>query len=190
MHWAQYLSLYAKVNKVSAPNDSHGKISLDIPFPGSLEAFTARFTPVSAKTIARFAMFAGRTPALCGNGQLFNIADQSTPTTFQELWPQLTAWFDLNGVEPNRDGQPADGLKPGEYIAKYRHLFLAEDLTQAVANGVGSGASQLDSVGWWLNFDRHLSLTKLKGTGFGEEQDPAIGWLEAFGKFRQAGLIF
>jgi hypothetical protein len=51
------------------------------------------------------------------------------------------------------------------------------------------GSRQLDSVGYWLTFDRQLSLKKLRDTGFEGDVDHVQGWLESFEMFRKAGLI-
>jgi hypothetical protein len=139
---------------------------------------------------------------ICGGGQLFNIADHEVPCTYGELWPRLADWFGLVGVGPLEDSQvrttnlgvgqlPEDSriLPPGEYIAKYKDIFTQFGLKKAVSGGVGAGSQQLDSVGYWLTFDRQLSLEKLKKTGFEEYRDPAQGWIDSFQMFRNAGLI-
>lgn len=49
---------------------------------------------------------------------------------------------------------------------------------------------QLDSYGYWLNFDRHLSLRRLREEAeFSEEARPEDGWYRAFELFRKAGMI-
>lgn len=138
----------------------------------------------------------------CGGGQLFNIADNEVPCTYGELWPQLANWFGLVGRGPPGDSEarlnnlragelPEDTLilTPGEYVAKYRGVFTRFGHRRAVEGGVGAGSRQLDSVGYWLTFDRHLNMEKLKRTGFEENSDPIEGWVDSFRMFRKAGLI-
>lgn len=49
---------------------------------------------------------------------------------------------------------------------------------------------QLDSYGYWLDFDRHLSLQRLRQEAeFTEESKPEEGWYTAFELFRKAGMI-
>ncbi|GKT76435.1 sirQ protein [Colletotrichum tofieldiae] len=115
------------------------------------------------------------------------MADNAMPTKFSEIWPSLANWFGLKGVGPT--GEENDP-KPGEYIDKNKHIFEEKDLGRAMVAGVGGGSSQLDSVGYWLSFDRQLSLERLRSLGFMEEMNPVEGWLEAFEKFREAGIIF
>jgi hypothetical protein len=50
-------------------------------------------------------------------------------------------------------------------------------------------AAQLDSYGYWLTFDRHLSLKRLRDAEFKEERRPQDGWSEAFDMFKRAGMI-
>ncbi|GJC83439.1 hypothetical protein ColLi_06277 [Colletotrichum liriopes] len=115
------------------------------------------------------------------------MADNAMPTKFSEIWPSLANWFGLKGVGPT--GEENDP-KPGEYIHKNKHIFEEKGLGRAMVAGVGGGSSQLDSVGYWLSFDRQLSLERLRSLGFMEEMNPVEGWLEAFEKFREAGIIF
>ncbi|KAM0548457.1 hypothetical protein ACHAPJ_009943 [Fusarium lateritium] len=171
LHWAQYLSLYAH---------NHDK-GAEVPFPGNKEAYHAQFTPVSSRTLGRISIHAALNPSSCGS-KVINMLDRAEPTTFADLWPSIASFFGLVGVAPSGDttAQP-----PSEYIEAHKHL-LGEHGKSA---GVGAGSKQLDSVGWWLTFDRQLSAERLRDVGFVEENDPADGWIEAFGKFREAGII-
>ncbi|KAI0126785.1 hypothetical protein BJ170DRAFT_418903 [Xylariales sp. AK1849] len=181
LHWAHYLSLYA---------NNHGA-GTEVQFPGIEPAYDALCTPVSARTIARFAIYASLHPSTCGGGQLFNVGDRDTPATFREMWSRLAAWFGLKGVGPGTADPAAvkgDEL-PGRYIEKYKGVFEERGLGKAAKAGVGAGSTQLDSVGTWLTFDRDLSLQKLRDVDFGEERDPVTGLLEAFEGFKAAGLI-
>lgn len=153
--------------------------------------------------MARFMIFASLHPETCGGGRLFNIADTQVPCKYGVLWPRLAAWFGLKGTGPveasiaednvlkvgELSKASATALTPGEYVAKYRDIFAQQGRPEAASRGVGYGSRQLDSVGYWLTFDRQLSLDRLKETGFESDQDPFEGWLESFEMFREAGLI-
>ena len=201
LHWAQYLSLYT-VNHGIGPNEVSKPTTVEVPFPGNSAGANALCTPVSSKTIARFMIYASLHPETCGGGQLFNIADNEAPCTLGEIWPQLAKWFGLVGVGPAENMQDQGcalgvgelpqtnlSLTPGEYVAKHRDTFDKHGALNAASGGVGVGSQQLDSVGYWLTFDRQLSLKKLRGTGFEGDNDPVQGWLESFEKFRSARLI-
>ena len=199
LHWAQYLSLYAYNHGVTQGTETPAG---SVPFPGNVAGATSLFSPVSSKTLARFMIYASLHPDEFGGGRLFNVADNSRPCKYGELWPHLAKWFGLEGVVPVEDSQsPSHNLKvgelpqstgslpPGEYITKYRDIFAQQGCPNAANAGVGAGNRQLDSVGYWLTFDRQLSLDKLRKTGFEGDKDHIQGWLEAFEMFRRAGLI-
>ncbi|PWY81646.1 hypothetical protein BO94DRAFT_495981 [Aspergillus sclerotioniger CBS 115572] len=204
LHWAQYLSLYAYNNGIGPHTQAKGENNpVDIPFPGSTAGATSLFSPVSSNRLARFMIYASLHPETCGGGRLFNVADQETPCTYGSLWPRLASWFGLIGVGPAETAQETEhntlkvgevpertsSLAPGEYIAKYRDIFAKYGCPKAITGGVGAGNRQLDSVGYWLTFDRQMSLKRLKETGFEADRDPVGGWLESFAMFRKAGLI-
>lgn len=184
LHWAQYLSLFAHNHGVQQP--SQDTQAVEVPFPGSDAGFGSLHTPVSSHTLGRVAVYASLHPEQCGR-RILNVADSERPTSFRELWPALAAWFGLVGVGPTDEG--SDTLKPGEYVARHRQVFEAMGLSKAASGGVGVGSAQLDSVGSWLTFDRQLGLGRLRAAGYVEERDPVEGWLEAFAKFRGAGII-
>ncbi|KAK2028416.1 hypothetical protein LX32DRAFT_590738 [Colletotrichum zoysiae] len=181
LHWAQYLSLYA----YTRGREDNSDLSLEVPFPGNESCYNSLFTPVSSRSLGRIAVHASLNGAKW-HGKVINIGDSARPTKFSEIWPSLAAWFGLKGVGP---AEINESMKPGEYVQKNKQYFVERGLDKAVVAGVGSGSSQLDSVGYWLSFDRQLSLERLRSLGFMEERDPIEGWLEAFRKFREAGII-
>ncbi|KAJ5649390.1 uncharacterized protein N7484_003113 [Penicillium longicatenatum] len=202
LHWAQYLSLWAYNHGIGPETPGSSTSAVQVPFPGSVAGANSLFTPVSSSTLARFMIYASLHPEICGEGHLFNIADNENPCKYGELWPQLASWFGLVGVGPVEDSQAiGDTLKagelpkttefltPGEYITEHQDKFAALGRVNAVSGGVSAGRRQLDSVGYWLTFDRQLSLEKIRGTGFEGDRDHVQGWLETFEMFRKAGLI-
>ncbi|KAL2816608.1 hypothetical protein BDW59DRAFT_166332 [Aspergillus cavernicola] len=180
LHWAQYLSLYAYNNR----EDNGGTV--EVPFPGNEAGYRSLYTPVSGKILGRIAIHAALNPEQCGQ-KVINMLDKDEPISASDIWPGIAAWFGLKGVGPV---ERKDGLKPGEYISNHRELFAENGKAKALSCGVGTGSSQLDSVGWWLGFDRHFSPARLRSVGFTEQRDPVEGWLEAFEGFREAGIIF
>nr|CAD70323.1 conserved hypothetical protein [Neurospora crassa] len=203
LHWAQYLSLYTYNHGVRPSATEAATSSVEVPFPGNAAGASSLFSPVSSATIARFMIYASLHPETCGGGRLFNVADNETPCKYGEIWPHLANWFGLVGVGPVAEKASAPDnsmgagelpestslLPPGEYVTKYRSIFNQNGRENAATKGVGAGHRQLDSVGYWLTFDRQLSITKLRETGFEGDKDPVQGWLSAFEMFRKAGLI-
>ncbi|CEL11802.1 hypothetical protein ASPCAL14898 [Aspergillus calidoustus] len=188
LHWAQYLSLYAC-------NHRDSDKEAEVPFPGSEAGYRSLYTPVSGKILGRIAIYAALNGETCG-GKIVNMLDQDEPISASDIWPAIAAWFGLKGVGPRSD--PAQepsldedaSLAPSEYIDKYRHLFSENGKPKGLTCGVGAGNKQLDSVGWWLEFDRQFSSERLRSVGFTEQRDPIEGWIEAFEEFRRSGIIF
>jgi hypothetical protein len=176
LHWAQYLSLYAHSQGAGA----------EVVFPGSAQGADALFSPVSGPILGRLAVYAALHPDRCG-ARILNVADADAPTTFRSLWPAIAAWFGLVGRVDDLLGGGV--LKPGEYVAAHKHVFEEKGLGRALTCGVGAGTAQLDGLGWWLSFDRQLSLERLRSTGFTEARAPIDGWIEAFEALRAAGII-
>ncbi|KAL4880272.1 hypothetical protein BJY04DRAFT_79729 [Aspergillus karnatakaensis] len=181
LHWAQYLSLFAFNNK----NQIEKEGVVEVPFPGNEAGYRSLYTPVSGSILGRISIHAALHGEECG-GKVINMMDNDKPVSASDLWPGIAAWFGLKGVGPSDNG----GLKPSEYIDKYRHLFAENGKPKGLTCGVGVGNKQLDSVGWWLGFDRQFSPKRLRGVGFTEQRDPLEGWTEAFERFRGAGIIF
>ncbi|KAL8744445.1 MAG: hypothetical protein Q9184_007996 [Pyrenodesmia sp. 2 TL-2023] len=177
-HWATYLSLYALV---------HGK-GASVPFPGTRKAYTSSYNEASAATIAKCAIWAALHPHRTRGGQIFNIADQAKPESMNERWPVLADYFGLRGIAPlsTADNDEASKvLKPSEFIKKHGHLLEAKGVrSSAVFKG-----DFLDSYGYYLDFDRHLSLDKVRRAGFGEEVDPNDSWVKVFEMLKTAGMI-
>jgi hypothetical protein len=146
-------------------------------------------------------LYASMHPEKCESGQIFNVADNEVPSKYGELWLRLTEWFGLVGKRPAETLQAQNNtlkvgelpqnsnMTPGEYVVKYRDVFAKNGCPNAVSRGVGVGSRQLDSVGYWLTFDRQLDMKRLRATGFNVDKDPVQGWLETFEMFRKAGLI-
>ena len=103
----------------------------------------------------------------------------------RERWPKLAAYFGLEGVPPFEGDQEGEVLKPSEYIKKYQ--CEAEKL--GVRSSPVFKGGFLDSYGFYLDFDRQLSLDKVRKAGFEEEVDPNVSWFKAFKNFKEAGMI-
>lgn len=172
-HWAVYLYAWKLVRGEGA----------EIPFPGVEKGYDALYTETSATMLARVAIYAALHPNEFRE-RVFNVADSASPGSMRERWPQLASWFGLKGIPPPESASPVD-QKPSEYVKEHK-----EKLEAAGVKGVDIwNAGQLDSCGYWLTFDRQLSLRRLRETGFGEERPPQEGWWHAFEMFKKAGMI-
>jgi hypothetical protein len=172
-HWAVYLYAYKLV---------HGE-GAEVPFPGTTKGYDAQFTETSSTTLARVAIHASLHPNSFRK-RIFNVGHSETPSTMRERWPKITSWFGLKGIAP-ADTASASDPKPSDFVKKHK-----SDLNDAGVKGVDIwNAAQLDSYGYWLTFDRQLSLERLWDAGFGEEVRPEVGWWDAFEMFEKAGMI-
>jgi nucleoside-diphosphate-sugar epimerase len=172
-HWAIYLYAYKLV---------HGE-GAEVPYPGVQAGYDALYSETSATTLARVAIYASLHPEQFRK-KIFNVADSTTPSSMRERWPQIASWFGLKGVPPPESASVND-QKPSDFVKESR-----EALVRAGVKGVDIwNPGQLDSYGYWLTFDRHLSLKRLRDSGFKEERRPDEGWWEAFNMFQQAGMI-
>ncbi|KAL8833218.1 MAG: hypothetical protein Q9170_004413 [Blastenia crenularia] len=174
-HWATYLSLYALVEGKGAK----------IPFPGTLKAYNSLYNEASAEIIAKCAIWATLHPEQTRDGQIFNIADQAKPESMKERWPALAGYFGLEGTAPAEDDEGQKMLKPSGYITKHQGALKEAGVK---SSPVFKGEF-LDSYGYYLDFDRQLSLEKVRKAGFREELNPNRSWFKAFDRFKRAGMI-
>jgi hypothetical protein len=172
-HWAVYLYTYKLV---------HGE-GTEVPYPGVRAGYECLFSETSATVLARVAIYASLNPALF-SGKIVNVADSTRPSSMRERWPQIARWFGLKGVAPPESAN-ADTVRPSAFVREH-----SERLVESGVKGVDIwNPGQLDSYGYWLTFDRQMSLERLRGVGFGEEKRPEEGWWEAFDMFKRAGMI-
>jgi hypothetical protein len=172
-HWAVFLYAWKLV---------HGE-GAEVPFPGTKAGYQSLFTETSAKTLSRVVIHASLHPERFRE-RIFNVADTAAPASMSERWPQIASWFGLKGVAPPETASASDP-KPSDFIRENEGK-----LKEAGVKGVDIwNAGQLDSVGYWLTFDRHLSVERLRGAGFEEDIRPEQGWWNAFEMFKKAGMI-
>jgi hypothetical protein len=159
-HWAVYLCAYGLL---------HGE-GARVPFPGIKAGYDSLYTETSATLLARVAIYASLHPEKFRES-IFNVADSAKGGSMRERWPQIARCFELRGVEPSDDASASDA-KPSDFIKEH-----ADKSKEAGVKGVDIwSAAQLDSYGYWLTFDRHLSLKTLSDAGFEEERRQEEGW--------------
>ena len=133
--------------------------------------------------MAKFTIFAALLGEQCGSGQIFNIADQASPSSMSKQWPSTCAYIDIVGIWPKNESKGA--LLPGEYVQKHKDIL---DCNIRRKGEVFKG-NFLDTYGIYLDFDRQFCLKKTRGLGFDLEVDPTESWMEVFDKFKLAGMI-
>jgi hypothetical protein len=97
------------------------------------------YTETSAGMLARVAVHALLHTEAFG-ARLVNVADSEAPSRMCDMWPLITRWFGLKGVEP----EETEGMRPSAFVAEH----------QAVLKGAGVkgvdiwNATQLDNYGY------------------------------------------
>ena len=138
--------------------------------------------------IAQFCIFASFQPREKVHAQSFNIGDNATPLSWSKRWPILTKYFGLEGVGPSSESvQPRDYIDRHwtEFQALCREKGLKEDIIYRSMHNTGSGGSVMRL----MNFDRHLSLDKIRSLGFTKELSVDESWYPGFDRVRDAKLM-
>jgi hypothetical protein len=107
-HWAVYLCAWRLV---------HGD-GARIPFPGTREGWTSVYTETSAGMLARVAVHASLHSGAFG-GRLVSVADSEKPSRMCDMWPLITRWFGLKGVEPAE----TEGMRPSAFIEEHQAML-------------------------------------------------------------------
>nr|POF17664.1 short chain dehydrogenase sirr [Quercus suber] len=171
--WATWLSLYALKEGIGA----------QVEFPGNQTSFKATFNAASATQLSHAMVWAALNPERSGGGHIFNVADSDEPSTMEEMWPQIAAYFRLEGKGPPEDLQRF--VMPSEYVQQHGHLLQEGGYDMANI----AKASWLDAYGTMFTYDRLLSLEKIRKAGFTEVHDKFNGWVKVWDQMKDAGMI-
>ena len=108
-------------------------------FPGTEESWEILSNDSSQDIIARFCIHAALNPKTCGQGQAFNVADNSQPSSWSKKWPVICEFFGLKGAPPPAGGS---GPQPGQYLADHINQWKAIEKKHGLATGrVGNDRS-------------------------------------------------
>jgi hypothetical protein len=179
---ALYLSLYRHINGEGA----------EVQFPGTEKSWASLSNDSSQDLIARFSIHASLNPKICGQGQRFNTADNSKPSSWSKKWPIICAYFGLKGVAPPAGGS---GPQPPAYVQENVEEWKKLEKEHCLVTGrVGNDRSYLGFpyfIMTMFDFDRNLDLTnELKAWGDRKEEiDTKEAWYKAFDRFRKAKII-
>lgn len=187
---AQTLATYlAAVKEI----EGEGK---EVAFPGTETSWKNLSNDSSQDIIARFAIHCALNPGACGNGQAFNVADNSKPTSWSTKWPVICEFFGLKGTPPPAGGS---GPAPGQYLLDHLSEWKEVEKKYGLATGRVGNDRSLAIFQYFimtlLSFDRQLDLTNMhkawnSGSGNGvEEVDSKECWWTAFQRFRDAKII-
>ena len=182
---ATYLACYKEIAGEGA----------DCAFPGTETSWKNLSNDSSQDIIARFSIHCALHPEICGQGQAFNVADNSTPVSWSQKWPIVCEFFGLNGTPPPVGGS---GPAPGQYLVDHLSEWKEMEKKHRLAPGRVGNDRSLAIFQYFimtlLCFDRQLDLNKEHNTwnlggGKAEEVDSKTAWWTAFQRFRDARII-
>jgi hypothetical protein len=181
---AMYLALYTEINGKGA----------QCPFPGSFGAWKALTNDAGADMIAKASIHLSLLSDPDIKGQGFNVASTETPQSWEVKWPAICAWFGLVGSHPvDKEKDKTKTPGPDEYIRSHKAEFDAMVQNYGLKGWeVTSPTMDPSDNNWELTkyySDHHVSLQKLKSTGFTEEEDAIDSWVTALERMRKAKVI-
>lgn len=171
------LSMYASVE---------GK-GVEIPFPGNELSWKAKRSDTSQDILAKFHLFASLHPDQVA-GKTINVADEEF-TTWENLWPEVCAYFGLKGVGPSfaKEGK----LNGVEWVMAQKDNWDAWVDSNGLKQGFVENSSWdiLGAVFAWVVFDKQYDLTVSRELGFKESAPTIEGYITAFNRMKEAKII-
>ena len=179
MNIAQALGLFLSLWKEVEGQGSQ------VRFPGSHDAWLAPHTDTSQDILARFHIFASL-HAEAASGRAFNVVD-GPASTWQEVWPQICAYFGLQGVAPEPSGAPFNAQ---EWMEAHKGSWAEWTARYGLKQGALEGTSwkfMQDVIG--IPFRRDYDPAASRQLGFTEERPHAEGYRRVFDEMRIAKII-
>lgn len=158
----------------------------EVPFPGFEHGYRSTHSDTSQDILAKMEIFASLNSDSCGNGAVFNIADQDTPVTWAEVWPGLCEYFGLMGVAP-RSGSKGMELFVQEHMAEWKTTCRKHNLEDKAVKSQNWGHVHFMLV--QFDFDRQYDLSRARQAGFSESVDTVEGYKIAFERMVAAKII-
>lgn len=154
-----------------------------VPFPGSIDAWTALHTDTSQDILARFHIYASLHPSEVAE-TAFNVAD-GPATTWEAVWPQVCQYFGLRGAGPSPS--PLDAKA---WVLSHQSTWDA----WAQKHGLKEGTLQATGFDFMqqvlsIPFRRDYDLTRSRQIGFTEERPHVEGYVRSFEQMRRAKII-
>lgn len=173
---AIYLSIYRSV---------HGE-NAEVPFPGYEHGYHSTHSDTFQDLLAKMEIFAAVHPDKCGNGGVFNIADQDEPVTWSSVWPGICRYFGLHGIGPRDNTVPMQKFV-SEHMGTWEALCNAHGLDTAVVQSQNWAHVHFMLV--QFDFDRQYDLSRAREVGFLERIDTVQGYKIAFDRMAAAKVI-
>ncbi|KAL0940235.1 sirq protein [Colletotrichum truncatum] len=167
----------------------HG-LGAECPFPGSQDSWNALSIDASADMIARQTIHLSTTAVLrIKKGDAFNVGDAKTPSCWREKWPILCEYFGLKGVKREQDNPIEVRSFIRENLSKWEELEDKHGLEKGHADNPKIYPGFEYFLITQFDTDRHYDMSKMYGTGFGEESSTIEAWGKVFDRMRDAKII-
>lgn len=180
MNMAQGIALYLSIHRIV-----HGE-GAEVPFPGSEKGYSATHSDTFQDLLARMEIFAATNPDKCGNGGVFNIADQDEPISWSKIWPGLCHYFGLIGTGPKEGSEP---IKPfvEKHMDAWNKICRDQSLDDKAIMAQEWGFVHAMLV--QIDFNRQYDLSRARQVGFTESIDTVEGYKISFDRMAAAKII-
>jgi hypothetical protein len=161
-----------------------------VAFPGNAASYSAHYTEVGQKTLARAHIFASNLSET-QNGEIFNVGDSplTTGSNWAEKWPAICDYFGLVGVGPEDDDR--DKFSVTNYMQQHKSEWEEYEKKHELKSGIvqSTGFEFLEVLITLGMFDRHYDLSKISHAGFQEREDTLGNYLDTFALMKRAKMI-
>lgn len=179
--YMNFLSLYKYMHKKGHPDALCGRV----PFPSVPSSYHTISNDCNQDIFGRFSIHLCLNPDQAGTGELYNIADESTPRSMADRWPFICSLFGVEGV-PAVDPSSPESRTPVRFIRKHLdQLKLLQEEKWVVLQSIGLE----EGIEMWmehLNFNHDLVVDKARATGFSDEMPYKDSWKTVFERYERA----
>lgn len=180
MNMAQGIALYLSIYRLV-----HGK-DAEVPFPGHAHGYHSTHSDTFQDLLARMEIYAAVHPEKCGDGGIFNIADQDEPVRWSDVWPGICRYFGLRGAGP-KEGTQAMQAFAEQHMGEWDEFCHDNSLDNGAIKAQNWGHVHFMLVDF--DFDRQYDLSRARQVGFTESIDTLEGYKIAFERMAAAKMI-
>lgn len=181
MNMAQGIALYLSIYGII-----HGE-GAEVPFPGNDHGYHSTHSDTFQDLLAKMEIFAAVNTEKCGNGGVFNIADQDEAVTWSTVWPGICRYFGLKGTSPKDGSEPMQAFTE-KHINTWEQFCKEQGLENNAIKSQNWGHVHFMLV--QFDFDRQYDLSSARRVGFTESIDTVEGYKIAFERMRAANIIY
>lgn len=174
--YMNYLSVYKFMHEQGHP----AAASKEVPFPSPAGSWNSLWNDGGQDMFAKFSIHISLEQKY--NREVYNIADSDKPYSMADRWPVVCSFFGLVGKPPLDENDPEFRM-PVDFLEKHSDMVKRLEVEKGVRMQEISLAKGLQV--WMERFtaNHHLSLDKVRATGFKEQETFEDSWKTAFDKY-------